>query len=317
MNELSSNDEQYDKSLIEDVFSGLTRDPKQLPSRLFYDEKGSELFNRICELDEYYVTRAELRIMENNIKDISSHAGKNVLLIELGSGSSVKTRILLDNLIDPAGYVPVDISYDHLFNSVESLKEEYSQLKIYPLVADFTNTFKLPLTDHDYSKKVVYFPGSTIGNLMPDEAQELLKRISGLCGNNGGLLIGIDLQKDNAVLEAAYNDSSGVTAEFNLNMLSNINNNTGSDFNLSLFSHCAFYNETENRIEMHLISKKDQTIHLNDKIIELKKNERIITEYSYKYTIESFMKIAGKYFKLVKKWTDDKNYFAVLYLEVI
>jgi dimethylhistidine N-methyltransferase len=293
MNELSSTDEQFDKTLIEDVFSGLNRNPKQLPSRLFYDEKGSELFNRICELEEYYVTRAELRIMENNIKDISSHAGKNVLLIELGSGSSIKTRILLDNLIDPAGYIPVDISYDHLMNSVETLKEEYHRLKIYPLVADFTDKFKLPLTDHDYSKKVVYFPGSTIGNLMPDEAQELLKRISGLCESNGGLLIGIDLQKDNAVLEAAYNDSSGVTAEFNLNMLSNINNNTGSDFNLSLFSHCAFYNETENRIEMHLISKKDQTIHLNDKIIELKKNERIITEFSYKYTIESFMKIAG------------------------
>ncbi len=306
-----------DPSLSDEIISGLKKNPKQLPPKLFYDEKGSKLFEQISELDEYYPTRTELKIMEDNIEEIVSALGEKILLVEFGSGSSLKTRLLLDHLKNLSGYVPIDISSDHLIQSAEKLKKEYPYIKIYPLAADFTLPFQLPAVDHDFNNICAYYPGSSIGNLTPEKAKLLLKRISDLAGSDGSLLIGIDLIKDKRILEAAYNDSKGITAEFNLNILNNLNKFFNADFQVRNFRHYAFYNEEECRIEMHLVSKDDQIVKINGNEIQFSKDEHIVTEYSYKYSVESFIKICSDYFSLRKCWTDSNNYFAVIYAYVI
>ena len=302
--------------ILEEIYNGLNQKLKTLPCKLFYDERGSKLFDFICELEEYYPTRTESMIMKNNIDDIVSVIKDNSLLIEFGSGSSMKTRLLLDNLNNLAGYVPIDISEEHLINTTERLKEEYPDLEIIPLAADYTKQFELPEIHKSIEHKITYFPGSTLGNFTKKEAVDFLKLVSETCGPNGGLLIGIDLHKDKEILEAAYNDKENVTAEFNLNILERINREFGADFEINNFSHYAFYNEEEKRIEMHLISESEQTIIINERKFHFSKGESILTEYSHKYTLGSFAELAEDYFDIIKIWVDKNKYFAVLYLSV-
>lgn len=302
-----------DESL--EVIQGLQKEPKSLPPKFFYDQQGSILFDQICDLDEYYLTRTETKIIQDNIKDIIKTVGSNCLLIEYGSGSSVKIRMILDHLPDLAAYVPVDISKEHLFNTVEDLNRSYPNLEIYPLWADFTQPFFLPLLSNGFSQKLAYFPGSTIGNFYPHQAVDFMRNVSALVGPGGGLLIGIDLQKDPDILHLAYNDRSGITAAFNLNMLSHINRKFQGDFDERQFEHRAFYNQQAGRIEMHLISKQDQVVTVSGSAFKFLRGESILTEVSYKYTLEGFAQIASQAgFYTHTVWLDPKKYFSVQYL---
>jgi len=304
------------ESLLEEILRGFNKAQKELPCKLFYDERGSALFDEICELNEYYLTRTETSIMLDNIEDICSVLGNNCLLIELGSGSSRKIRLLLTGLQDPAGYVPIDISEEHLINSVNTLAKDYPSLRIFPVYADYTQPFNLPNFEFTHSKKAVYYPGSTIGNFEPEYAAKFLNRIANLLGKGNGLLIGIDLKKDNKTLEDAYNDKKGVTADFNLNILRRLNRELGTDFDIENWKHHAFYNRNEGRIEMHIINLSDQTVHLNGSSITFVKNETILTEYSYKYSVEDFKNLISDAYDLEKVWTDKKNRFGILYFTV-
>lgn len=303
--------------LREEVLEGLRGDPKRLPCKLFYDERGSELYERITRLDEYYQTRTEAAIMRTNIEEIVSRIESGCLLIEYGSGNSEKTRILLDHLEDIAAYVPIDISRDHLMQAAVELEEEYPDLEIRPVCADYTSQIELPEVEKAVSKRVVFFPGSTIGNFEPHEAVAFLRRIAEPCEVGDGLLLGADLKKDRATLEAAYNDSAGVTAEFNLNMLRHINRKLGTDFDLEAFEHRAIYNEDEGRIEMWLVSLEDQTVQLNGDAIALDRGDMVWTESSYKYTPGELADLARQGgFALERTWTDPRDLFSVNYLRL-
>jgi dimethylhistidine N-methyltransferase len=236
---------------MRDVLAGLRTEPKHLLCKYFYDQRGSALFERICQLDEYYLTRSELAIMDQFAPEMGAQIGPGAMLVEYGSGSSVKTRYLLDALSDAVAYVPVDISGELLRQSSQELARDYPRIEILPVCADFTRHFALPLSTRDATHVAVYFPGSTIGNFLPSRAAELLRRIARLCGAGGGLLIGIDLKKDAAMIEAAYNDRLGVTAEFNLNLLHRMNRELDADFHPESFAHRAVWNSADSRMEMH------------------------------------------------------------------
>lgn len=304
------------EKLLEEILESLSKTQKVLPSKLFYDQKGSCLFDQICELDEYYPTRTETSIMNENIEDICSILGRNSLLIELGSGSSKKIRLLLSGLQNPAGYVPIDISEEHLINSVNILARDYPHLRILPVSADYTQPFSLPKFDFIYSKKVVYYPGSTIGNFEPEYASQFLNSIGKRLGKGTGLLIGVDLKKDKQILEDAYNDKKGITAEFNLNILTRLNTELDIDFNIEQWKHYAFYNSKEGRIEMHLESLSEQDVNVDGENITFREEETILTEYSYKYSIEDFEELISDSYKLEKVWTDKENKFGILYFYV-
>jgi dimethylhistidine N-methyltransferase len=305
-----------DQAFLHDVLAGLNHTHKQLPCKYFYDHRGSQLFEEICRLDEYYLTRAESEIIHRYADEMAYQLGSRVMLLEFGSGSSIKTRILLDRLDDPVAYVPIDISREHLINTADSLRRDYPRIEILPVVADFTQPFILPTTTRTPSHRAVFFPGSTIGNLRPAAAKALLTRMAEMVGENGGMLVGIDLQKDVAVLEAAYNDAKGITAEFNLNLLERINSELGANFIVDRFCHRAIYNSEHHRIEMYLISCRDQTVRINGHQIEFRAGERILTEYSHKYTIEGFASMAATAggFSLHRSWTDNLQRFAVVHL---
>jgi L-histidine Nalpha-methyltransferase len=303
-----------EKDLLAEVLEGLHLSQKKLPCKLFYDQRGSELFDQICNLDEYYLTRTEMWIMNRYIDEIAELIGEKCLLIELGSGSSMKVRLLLDHLIDPVGYVPIDISSEHLIRASDSLAADYPCIKIIPVYADYTQPFDFPDITFGYSKKVVYYPGSTIGNFTPRYAARFIGRIAKRSGRGSGLLIGIDLKKDKHTLEAAYNDRYGITAAFNLNILERLNRELGADFDRSRWKHHAFYNEDEGRIEMHLVSLDDQRVNVNGTPIKLNKDETILTEYSYKYTTEEFENLVRNSFELAKVWTDQDEKFSIQYL---
>ena len=305
------------RTLLEEVMTGLKSEKKFIPSKFFYDEKGSKLFDEICELDEYYPTRTELQIMKDNISEICALLDNETLFIEFGSGSSLKTKLILENVQGLAGYIPIDISEEHLLSSAKELNEKYNWLDIYTLAADYTKHIEFPEVNKSVSKKVAYFPGSTVGNFTKEESIKFFEIVAEEIGENGGMLIGVDLIKDKKILEAAYDDSKGVTAGFNLNILDHINNRFNADFNRDRFAHLSFYNELENRIEMHLISKSSQEVRINDSIISFKEDERILTEYSHKFSLESFADLAKSSFNVEKIWTDQNNYFAVQYLSVI
>ena len=305
------------EDLLTEVIDGLSKPQKMLPSKLFYDEKGSRLFDMICELDEYYPTRTETKILSDNINDIVSKLGNNCILVELGSGSSVKIKLLLDHLKNLTAYVPVDISSEHLIKSNNLLKEEYPDLNIYPVAADYTRWFSLPEIKQDCCSIGAFYPGSTIGNFQPDEARSFLSRIAKICGKGSGLLIGVDLQKDVNILNKAYNDSEGITAEFNLNILNHVNNQLGANFDLSKFKHQAFYNKKEGRIEMHLLSLAQQVVKLNVHSFSIGRYETILTEYSYKYTTESFAELVKDIYEVEKVWVDRNKLFSVQFLRVI
>ena len=297
----------------DDVLSGLSRTQKWLPAKYFYDPLGSSLFDRITELDEYYPTRTELAIMQAHVSAMTARCGANCLLVELGAGSLVKVRLLLDQLERPAGFVPVDVSGEHLRASAKELTADYPNIPVYPVVADFCRSFEIPSIDAD--RRVVYFPGSTIGNFDPPDAAKLLRSVARMVGPGGGLLLGVDLRKDPAVLERAYNDAAGVTARFNLNLLVRINRELGADFNPASFRHRAFYNRDLYRIEMHLVSNIDQSVNLSGRTFHFRANETIHTENSYKHdTTELTRRAIDWGFRVDQTWTDEAGYFAVIYM---
>ncbi len=300
-----------------EILAGLQTFEKTLPCKYFYDARGSELFDQICELPEYYPTRTEASIMQAHAVEMAALFPPNCLLIEYGSGSSIKTRILLDRLPHIAGYVPMDISRDHLCRTAAHLAETYPHLDILPLCADYTAAFTLPASRQPVQSRAVYFPGSTIGNFHPEEAQTFLCSIAEVCGSGGGLLIGVDLKKDAATLNAAYDDRQGVTAAFNLNLLRRINAEMGADFMLEHFAHRAYYNALAGRIEMHLMSLTSQTVHLAGQEIVFEEEETILTECSYKYSLADFARLAVSAGMTVRRvWTDDAQKFSIQYLTV-
>lgn len=298
-----------------EVIAGLSAEAKTLPYKYFYDARGSALFDRICELEEYYPTRTEMSIMESSIGEISAALGPQILLIEFGSGSSLKTRILLDHLDRPVAYVPIDISCEHLMRTARELQSAYPRIEILPLCADYTSEYRLPAPSRAFRQRVVYFPGSTIGNFKPAMARVFLKQVASVVGDGGGLLLGFDLEKDVAVLEAAYNDSQGVTAEFNLNLLRRINRELGADFDLEGFEHRALYNPQRSRIELFLISRRAQTVHLAGHTFDFAAGERIHTENSHKYTVDAMRGLAADAgFEIDRLWTDPKQYFGIAFM---
>lgn len=298
-----------------DVIEGLSQQRKRLHCKHLYDRRGSQLFDKICELPEYYPTRTELAIMHRYADAMAEQIGPNTALVELGSGSSQKTRVLLDHLREPTAYLPVDISRGHLLETADKLRREHPGLNIQPIVADFTQPIELP-SSLATEKVCVYFPGSTIGNLEPHDAVKLLKNIAELAGNEAGLLIGFDLQKDHDVLHAAYNDLQGVTAAFNLNLLHRINREANGNLIVDQFSHHAIYNASKGRIEISIESKTDQTARIAGQEFHFSKGELIHTEYSHKYTQEGFANMAASAGLTTKNvWTDPRDWFAVNYLE--
>lgn len=305
----------YEQFLAE-VLNGLRKEQKELPTKYLYDKRGSQLFESICLLDEYYVPNVEESIVESHISEIAGLIGTGALLIEYGSGNCRKVRSLLDNLDNPAAYVPIDISREQLMNVSRELATDYPNLQLLPVCGDYTGRFEIPDVPGDYNRIIVYFPGSTIGNFTPDQAVHFLEKVGGVCGKNGALLIGVDLKKDTDVLHRAYNDAAGVTSDFNLNLLRRINRELGSNFQVDSFSHDAFYNQEEGRIEMHLVSLKDQSVNLDGEVINFRQGETIWTESSYKYSVEEFREIAYRSgFGVKKAWSDEKEWFSVQYLE--
>jgi dimethylhistidine N-methyltransferase len=292
-------------SFLEDVVAGLSLPQKALPPKYFYDAAGSRLFERICRLPEYYLTRAELSLTRENISSIARFAGKGGELLEYGSGESLKTRLLI-RALRPTTYLPVDISASALERAAARLGREFPWLRIIPVAADFSRPLDLPAAK---SPRTAYFPGSTIGNLTPDEAHGFLARAR---TQGKRMLIGTDLKKDANVLHAAYNDSRGVTAAFNLNLLARINRELGADFDLRGFSHYAFYNARRGRIEMHLISLEDQVVKISRNRFRFERGESIHTENSYKYSIEGFRALAANAgLRQTRCWTDRKGLFAL------
>lgn len=299
---------------LEEILEGLSRPQKTLSPKFFYDSRGSILFDAICELPEYYLTRTELSIMQMHIDEIVGLVGPQASLIEFGSGSSQKTRMLLEKFDRLAAYVPVDISRDHLLSAAESLAADFPTVEVWPVLADFTQPFQLPNPSVMPLRNIVYFPGSTIGNFSPKKAHSLLQVMHVEAGKDGALLIGVDLQKDTAIIERAYNDEAGVTAEFNLNMLSRINQEFGANFNLNLFGHSAIYNEKYDRVELNLISECEQIVRIGGQSIHFDKGEALLTEHSHKYTLEQFCDMADSAgFVVHKVWTDPDQLFSIQY----
>jgi L-histidine Nalpha-methyltransferase len=301
---------------LRDVLHGLSQPDKRLPCKYFYDRAGGEWFERICQLAEYYPTRCELAILERHASAMTERMGAGVALIEYG-GSSRKTRLLLDRLLEPAAYLPVDINGEQLRQTAVNLAPLYPHLQVRPVEADFSHPFALPVLAPPASRRVVYFSGSTIGNFEPAAARDLLARIADLCGPGGGLLISVDLKKDPHILHAAYNDRVGVTAAFNLNLLARINRELGADFALDRYDHYAFYNPVRGRIEMHLLSRTSQSVHIGDAGFVLGDGESICTEYSYKYSLEDFARLARDAgLRVQQVWLDEDKLFSIQYLSV-
>ena len=304
------------KSFRDDVFEGLSREQKELPCKYFYDDRGSELFNTICGLDEYYPTRTETALLQAHGREMADLIGPGVCLIEFGCGSLLKTRLLLDALRSPAAFVPIDISADHLLQSAAALTADYPNLEVLPVVADFTRPVKLPDKARKASEnRIGFFPGSTIGNFDHAGAADFLATVADMVGGGGALLIGVDLKKDEDILVRAYDDAQGVTAAFNRNVLERINRELGGCFDIETFRHRALYNGAEGRIEMHLVSEKDQTVTVHDRDFTFTEGETIHTENSCKYHVEEFSSLAaGAGFRSARTWVDGDGLFSLHYL---
>jgi L-histidine Nalpha-methyltransferase len=301
-------------SFREDVIAGLSLPQKALPPKYFYDANGSRLFEAICRLREYYPTRSELALMRAHIGDIARFAGTRssaaVTLIEYGSGESMKSRLLIEAL-RPAAYVPVDISEHALRRAAAKLRHLFPRLDILAVHGDFSRPLKIPVAQ-GRGRRVVYFPGSTIGNLTPEEAHAFLRMTRGQVGPRGAMLVGVDLTKDANVLHAAYNDARGITAAFNMNLLARINRELGGDFNLRRFRHYAFYNAPLGRIEMHLVSLVPQTVNIGNYRFAFGTGESIHTENSYKYSVEGFRALARSAgFQGEQTWLDRRRLFSL------
>lgn len=298
-----------------DVLAGLMGSPKRISSKHLYDKRGSELFDRICELEEYYPTRCELEIMRRHSGEIAEQFAGPVHLVEFGSGSSIKTRLLLDHLDPCSTYLPVDVSREHLEASCDALRAEYPGLAIQPVCGDFTEPLPMPEGLDRSAPTVVYFPGSTIGNFEEAAAVGLLRNIREIAGEDGQALIGVDLRKDAAVVHAAYNDREGVTAEFTKNLLRRINRELRADFQLQDFDYHAHYNTHKGRIEAALVSRRDHRVSVDGQPVAFGRGEAIRTEYSHKYTIPKFAAMAERAgLELARQWNDTRRYFAVLLL---
>ena len=310
-----ANYNRIDNDFLKDVIEGLGKNPKTLKPKYFYDNRGAQLFTEICTTPEYYPTRTEIKILNQNAEDIASQIGDNIALIEYGSGALEKIKILLNFLKEPVGLIPVDISEDQLFVSAKNLENLYPNLEILPVAADFTKPIPIPGFSQPPKKYLAFFPGSTIGNFEPDLAIQFLQGVTKTIGLDGLLLIGFDLKKDIETLLAAYDDQRGITASFNKNLLSRVNGELGGNFNLNTFEHVARYNENKGRIEMHLKSTTEQTVSINKELFEFLEGETIHTENCYKFTKESFTAMSSKAgLSPVKTWTDDQNLFAVMLL---
>ncbi len=293
-----------------DVLQGLEKPVASIPPKYFYDAKGSQLFDAITELPEYYQTRTEIAILQDNADQIARHIGTGSLLVEPGGGSCAKVHILLEGL-KPVAYVPMDISRQHLQLAAEELAIAFPWLEIHAACTDFTQTMVLPTTVPE-GTKVAFFPGSSIGNFDPKGAAEFLLSIAQLVKPGGYLLIGVDLKKDKAILNAAYNDAAGITAQFNLNLLQRINSELDADFDLSNWRHSAFYNERAGRIEMHLVSLCEQQVRIGQRVFRFASGETIHSENSYKYTTQEFIKLAKQAgFQAVDLWLDADELFSV------
>jgi dimethylhistidine N-methyltransferase len=294
------------------VLSGLQSTPKSLPCKYFYDARGSELFEQICELEEYYPTRTELQILRARLPEISAKLGPHCMIIEYGTGSGVKTGMLLESLVNPAAYVPIDICRDALMQSAETLAERFADLELMPICADFTQEIEIPRAPREAARHVVFFPGSTIGNLTHDEAVKFLRGCARLCGSGGAILLGVDLVKDSVRLEAAYDDAAGVTAEFNRNLLHRMNRELGADFDVDAFAHEALYNATAGRIEMHLRCQREMEVSIDGTKLHFAAGETVHTESSHKYTPEGFRQLAYRAgLRPEGYWADSESLFSV------
>ena len=297
---------------FEEVIEGLRASEKYISPKFFYDERGSALFTEITRQPEYYLTQTEIRMLENHAAEISELIGDDFLLIEYGSGSSTKIRILLEQL-RPAIYAPLDISREYLADAAEALAREYPWLEVHAACVDFTDEFDLPFDSE--KRKVSFFPGSSIGNFERHEAADFLTRVRQLVGDSGGLLLGVDLKKDPEVLHAAYNDSAGVTAEFNLNVLTHLEDRYDATLNREHFRHEALYNEDLGCIQMFLVSEKDHTIEIGEHMLPVAEGERIHTENSHKYTVDEIEAMAQRAgFEKTRLWQDENEWFALFYL---
>jgi dimethylhistidine N-methyltransferase len=300
-------------TLLEEVLQGLAARPRRIAPKFFYDERGSRLFDAICELPEYYPTRTEMGILESCAGEMARLAGPDATLIELGSGASRKIRLLLEAM-RPRRYLGIDISREFLRQSVERLACDYSWLEVHASCADFMRDFELPDVAHT-GRKLAFFPGSTIGNFEPHEALAFLQRVRRLIQPDGALLIGVDLKKDPAILNAAYNDSAGLTAQFNLNLLQRLHTELGAEVDPRGFRHRAFYNAGRGRIEMHLVSRRAQDIRLGGQRFHFAPGDGIHTENSYKYSVDEFHALArGAGLRPRQVWLDDERLFSVHYL---
>ena len=299
----------------DDVLKGLQAEPKTIPCKYLYDRKGSQLFEEICRLPEYYPTRTEMAIMRDHAIDMASALGPQCQLLEYGSGSCEKVRVLLDRLDQPVAYVPIDISRSHLIESATDLAQAYPEIDVLPVCADFQQSFQLPRPEEPPQRRVAFFPGSTIGNFEPAEAIAALRRMAQHCGRDGGLLIGVDLRKDVTMLKQAYDDTAGITAAFNLNILQHINRELDANFELDGFRHHIHYCEQRSRIEMHLESLSNQRVTVADESFHIAEGERIHTENSHKYSLEGFAKLAALAgWQQKQVWTDPQRLFSVQYL---
>jgi dimethylhistidine N-methyltransferase len=294
--------------------AGLSRRVRGISPKFFYDAEGSALFDRICELPEYYPTRTELRILTERAGEIAAHIGPEAEIVEFGAGSLTKVRLLLDALETPRRYLPIDISGEHLEAAAGRLRTDYPQLAVQPVAADYTMPLVLPAPGEGAGRRVGFFPGSTLGNFMPDEALAFLQLAARLL-RGGGLLVGVDLVKEPALLHAAYNDAQGVTAAFNLNLLRRANAELGTDFDLGGFAHSAFYNAPMRRIEMHLVSRRAQSVTLDGERFAFAEGETIHTEHSHKFTVDGLRALAARAgFTPAAVWTDPERLFSVHWL---
>ena len=299
--------------LYREVTEGLRAEPKSIPPKFFYDERGSYLFGEICRLPEYYVTRVEMDILRDCAAELARRIDPRHVIIELGSGDSDKVRILLQAL-RPLAYVPIDIAQRPLLASAERLKAAFPEVAVHAICADYAKDVTVP-SSVPAAPRLVFFPGSTLGNFQPAAAEGFLRRIAGLVGEDGGLLIGIDLKKDRRVLHAAYNDAQGVTAAFNLNLLVRVQSELGAKLAVEGFRHEAYYNEDEGRVEMHLVSRREQEIVINGDRFRFEEGDGICTEYSYKYTVAEFHALAARAgYRCEQVWTDARDLFSVHYL---
>lgn len=300
----------------EEIVAGLTLTPKRLPPKYFYDERGSKLFEQITRLPEYYLTRSELEVLSKYGRAIAEAVQPIDCLIEYGSGSSEKVRLILDAL-NPRSYVPVDISRAHLVQAATKISDSYRDLQVFPVCADYSKVFKLPEPVRG-KRLTAFFPGSSIGNFERKDAVTFLRSIHTVIGSGGQLILGVDKRKDRNILEAAYNDSTGITAAFNLNMLSHLNQKLDAGFDLDQFSHQALYNEVEGRIEMYLQCQKSQIVRLGTAEIVIHENELIHTENSYKYSLVELHNLASNADMTCKQiWEDTNGYFMVVLLEAL